>query len=253
MRRVRQFCVSDCGAGKCWRSSAAFHAGGQLSAVTQGSTVAEVQNCWLRKRHARVPFGRQAVTFSSVNYAGNRKRGARMALSLPDVWCDPIANRALNELMHHYTVAQEKSRLVLTKKTGEMKLFLNDLDDLHQWDFMRNQQMVKEIERLRGLLATTNQHRESWKVRALMAEAQLLEATAKTGNKGGGAENVGDVRYASLKRYLAKRFHPDYAPGLGIEKIVRSEIFKEIWNEIDRLDQGVSAARGATARSAAAA
>src|SRR6516225_7177343 len=29
------------------------------------------QNCWLRKRHARVPFGRQAVTFSSVNYAGN--------------------------------------------------------------------------------------------------------------------------------------------------------------------------------------
>ena len=50
-----------------------------------------------------------------------------MALSLRDVRCDPIANRALNELMHHYTVAQEKSRLVLTKKTGDMKLFLNDL------------------------------------------------------------------------------------------------------------------------------
>jgi hypothetical protein len=176
-----------------------------------------------------------------------------MALSLRDVRCDPIANRALNELMHHYTVAQEKSRLVLTKKTGDMKLFLNDLDDLHQWDFMRIQQMVKEIERLRVLLTTTNQQRESWKVRALMAEAQFLEATAKTGNKGGGAENVGDVRYASLKRYLAKRFHPDYAPGQGIEKIVRNEIFKEIWNEIDRLDQGVSATRGATARSTAAA
>src|SRR5262249_35176411 len=24
MRRVRRFCVSDCGAGKCWRSSVAF-------------------------------------------------------------------------------------------------------------------------------------------------------------------------------------------------------------------------------------
>ena len=60
-----------------------------------------------------------------------------------------------------------------------MKLFLNDLDDLHQWDFMRIQQMVKEIERLRVLLTTTNQQRESWKVRALMAEAQFLEATAK--------------------------------------------------------------------------
>jgi hypothetical protein len=35
--------------------------------------------------------------------------------------------------------------VVLTKKTGDMKLFLNDLDDLHQWDFMRNQQMVREV------------------------------------------------------------------------------------------------------------
>src|SRR2546426_6871805 len=194
------------------------------------------------------------IFMSDVNFAGTvLVRGARMALSLRDVRCDPIANRALNELTHHYTVAQEKSRLVLTKKTGDMKLFLNDLDDLHQRDFMRNQQMVKEIERLLVLLTTTNQQRESWKVRALMAEAQLVEATAKTGNKGGGAENVSDVRYASLKRYLAKRFHPDYAPGQGIEKIVRNEIFKEIWNEIDRLDQGVSATCGATARSAAAA
>src|SRR5262250_3142764 len=167
-----------------------------------------------------------------------------MALSLRDVRCDPIANRALNELMHYYTVAQEKSRLVLTKKTGDMKLFLNDLDDLHQWDFVRNQQMVKEIERLGVLLTTTNQQRESWKVRALMAEAQSLEATAKPGNEGGGAENVSDVRYASLKRYLAKRFHPDYAPGQGIEK--------EIWSEINRLDQGISTPRSATGRSSSA-
>jgi hypothetical protein len=167
-----------------------------------------------------------------------RKREARMALSLRDVRCDPIANRALNELMHHYTVAEEKSRLVLTKKAGDMKLFLNDLDDLHQLDFVHNQQMVKEIERLRVLSAMIDQQRESWKVRALMAEAQVLEATAKPSNNGG-CQNVSDVRYASLKRYLAKRFHPDFAPGQGIEKIVRNEIFKEIWNEIERLDQGV--------------
>src|SRR6266566_3287439 len=166
-----------------------------------------------------------------------------MALRLCDVQRDTIANRALNELMHHYTVADEKGSLVLTKKAGDMKLFLHDLDDLHQLDFVHNQQMVKEIERLRVLSTTTEQQRESWKVRALMAEAQLLEATAKTSNNAS-RQNVSDVRYASLKRYLAKRFHPDYAPGQGIEKIVRNEIFKEIWNEIDRLDC-------ATARSAA--
>ena len=175
-----------------------------------------------------------------------------MALRLCDVQSDPIANRALRELMHHYTVAEEKSRLVLTKKAGNMKLFVYDLDDLHQWDFIHNQEMVKEIERLHVQSTTIDQQRKSWKVRALMAEAQLLEATAKPSNNGG-CQNVSDVRYASLKRYLAKRFHPDHAPGQGIEKIVRNEFFKEIWNEIDRLDQGVSAIRFATARSSSAA
>ena len=176
---------------------------------------------------------------SSWNCAG--KRG-RMALSLGDIQRDPIANRALNELMHRYTVAEEKSRLVLTKKAGNMKLFLHDIDDLHQLDFVHNQQMVREIERLRVRSTTIDQQRESWKVRAVMAEAQLLEAIAKPSHNGR-RQNVGDVRYASLKRFLAKQFHPDYAPGQGIEKIVRNEIFKEIWNEIGRLDQGESRPR----------
>jgi hypothetical protein len=175
-----------------------------------------------------------------------------MALRLSDVQRDTIANRALNELMRHYIVTEEKSGLVLNKKVGDMKLFLHDLDDLHQLDFVHNQQMVKEIERLRARSTTIEQQRESWKVRALMVEAQLLEATAKIGNNAD-RQNVSDVRYASLKRYLAKRFHPDYAPGQGIEKIVRNEIFKEIWNEVDRLDQGVLASRSATARSSSAA
>jgi hypothetical protein len=125
-----------------------------------------------------------------------------------------------------------------------MKLFLNDLDDLHQWDFSHHQEIVKENELLR-------QQRESWKVRALMAEAESLEATAKTSNNGG-CQNVSDLRYAALKRYLAKRFHPDYAPGQGIEKTVRGEIFKEIWSEIERLDQGISTPRSATGRSSSA-
>jgi hypothetical protein len=173
-----------------------------------------------------------------------------MALSLRDIQCDPIGNRALKELMQHYTVSEEKSRLVLTKKTGDMKLFLQDLDDLHQWDFINNQEMVKEIEGLRVRSATVEEQREIWKVRALMAEAELLEATAKTSNNGN-CQNVNDLRYASLKRFLAKRFHPDHAPAQGIEKIVRNEIFKEIWNEIDRLDQGGPTVRFAATSTAA--
>jgi hypothetical protein len=34
-----------------------------------------------------------------------------MALSLRDVRRDPVANRGLAELMHHYTVAEEKGPL----------------------------------------------------------------------------------------------------------------------------------------------
>jgi hypothetical protein len=175
-----------------------------------------------------------------------------MTLSLRDVQRDPIANRTLEELMHRYTLAEENSRLVLTAKTGNMKLFLQDLDDLYQLDFVHNQQMVREIERLREHSSTIDQQRESWRVRALMAEGELLEAIAKTSNNSG-SNKVSDLRYASLKRYLAKRFHPDYAPGQGIEKIVRNEIFKEIWNEIERLDQGVSGSCFATTQSPTAA
>jgi hypothetical protein len=175
-----------------------------------------------------------------------------MPLSLHDVRRDPIANRALTELMHDYTVAEEKGSLVLTKKKGNLKLFFDELDDLHQWEFIQNKQLVNQSERLRALLTKIHQQREGWKVRALMAEAQLLEATSRTNNNGSG-QNAGDARYASLKRFLAKQFHPDYAPGQGIEKIVRNEIFKEIWNEIERLDEGASAARFATARASSAA
>src|SRR5262249_33134263 len=53
-----------------------------------------------------------------------RKRRARAALTLRDVRCDPIANRALEALMQDYSVAEDESRLVLTNKTGDMKLFL---------------------------------------------------------------------------------------------------------------------------------
>src|SRR5262249_33849268 len=49
------------------------------------------------------------------------------------------------------------------------------------------------------------------------------------------------------------RHYPDFAPGEGIHKVVRNEIFKQVWNEIDRLDQGVSATSFATTRSSWAA
>src|SRR5262249_32598609 len=115
-----------------------------------------------------------------VNAAGHCARGqeARMALSLRDVRCDPIANRALEELMHDYAVAEEESRLVLTKKTGAIQLFLCDLDDLHQWEFIQNRKMVKELEQLRARSATLQQQRENRKL--LVKELEQLRARSAT-------------------------------------------------------------------------
>ena len=67
-----------------------------------------------------------------------------MALSLRDVRRDPIAERALTGLLHDYAVAEEKSGLVLTRKSGDMKLFFNELDDLHQWEFVQTEEKQNE-------------------------------------------------------------------------------------------------------------
>ncbi len=97
----------------------------------------------------------------------------------------------------------------------------------------RIEELEAQAERLRASGRKIIAQRDEWKGRALSAEAKLTEAAIKGNNEHG---NDGADRYAALKRYLAKQFHPDNAPGPGIEKIVRSEIFKEIWSEIDRLD-----------------
>src|SRR3954451_17988487 len=128
--------------------------------------------------------------------------------------------------MHRYTAAEEQNRLVLTAKEGSMKLFFYKLDDFHQLDFIDNQMMAKENEKVRGFLRTIYQQRESWKHRALASQTRVDAATAKISNSCG---RVRDLRYATLKRYLAKQLPADYAAGQDLEKIVRNEIFKEIW------------------------
>jgi hypothetical protein len=111
-----------------------------------------------------------------------------------------------------------------------------------------NKNVKKENEQLRSLSLRLYQQRRSWKNRALVAEATLLETETSNNDE---RQNVSDLRYSALKRYLAKQFHPDFAPGSGIEKVIRIEIFKEIWSEVERLDrQGLSDPRSPTTRAA---
>jgi hypothetical protein len=152
-----------------------------------------------------------------------------MALTLQDVRRDPVADRALKELMRRYAVAERSSGLVLAAKAGDMKLFFYKVDDLHEWDFVY-------VQKMRASLRETDEERETWKRRALRAEMNLREAAASPRS----GQAVSDLRYATLRRWLAKKLHPDCAPGNGPEKVVRNEIFKEIWSEIERLDRQLS-------------
>ena len=169
-------------------------------------------------------------------------------LNLSDVRRDPIANRALEALVSRYSVAEERDRLVLSHKTAQMKLFLHDLEDLHQWYLLRNDKLEKENERLRAFGRAVIEQRDKWKRLALGAQSRIWE-TARTER----TTVARDTRYVALKRYLARQFHPDHAPGRGIEKAVRGEIFKEIWSEIDRLDQQSARLEDRTRRPAPAA
>jgi hypothetical protein len=65
---------------------------------------------------------RSLPQFVALNYSGIALvKGGCMSFRPCDVQCDPIADRALKELAYRYTVAEEKSGLVLTEKTGNMK------------------------------------------------------------------------------------------------------------------------------------
>ncbi len=183
-------------------------------------------------------------------------------LTLREVGRHPQGATALQELRRTYDVTEEPSGLVFTQKAGDLRLFLYNMDevlaaarrsheargevaphhaderhdapanpDLQQPDVLQlaRQTIVELLDRIAKLQAASKaivEEREHWKYRAAQAEKGLAQPVS----------GAGDKRYDALRRFLAKQFHPDHAPGNGIEKMIRGEMFKEIWAQIDRID-----------------
>ncbi len=92
------------------------------------------------------------------------------------------------------------------------------------------QQLRQEVGRLRDLGKKAVAQRDEWERRGLAAEARAQQlANGLTAAK---AERA-DTKFDQLRRLLAHEFHPDHAPTEGIEKIVRSEIFKGLWPKVE--------------------
>jgi hypothetical protein len=187
-------------------------------------------------------------------------------LTLQDVTNHPEGASALEELGKAYVVSEMAGGLLLAQRDASLRLYLYEVDavlDAARRNAAWNQdqhnaaaqpsprrygpediisgaadltsarraivQLEEQIAQLRTTGKAIGDQREQWKLRALLAGEKLNKLNVTQ-------PDPGDQRYGALRRFLAKRFHPDHAPGTGIEKLIRSEIFKEIWGEVSRIE-----------------
>lgn len=75
-------------------------------------------------------------------------------------------------------------------------------------------------------------------LRKKLAEAErsihrLEQQVSASRDDGGG----NDRKFRELKKRFAKRYHPNSVGSSGIEAVIRNEIFKEFWSEIEQVEQ----------------
>ena len=89
-----------------------------------------------------------------------------------------------------------------------------------------------------------------WQARLRTAEsecarlqAELDSAKAQSEPKGGVAQSGasdGDGKFRAAKRAFARLYHPDNVNTEGFDKVIRVEIFKEYWRELEAIEKGVN-------------
>lgn len=99
----------------------------------------------------------------------------------------------------------------------------------------RNQDEIHELyTHLEAAKAATRRALEEKK----QAESRAADAEAKAR----GAHNPGpagkDEKFSEARRAFARLYHPDNVKGGGLDKIIRAEIFKEYWSELEKIEKG---------------
>lgn len=83
-----------------------------------------------------------------------------------------------------------------------------------------------DIARLKVLCQALTIERDAWKARAQIREGMAVSEPADGGEK-----------YRALKKFIAREFHPDQVRADGIERLVRTEVFKTIWAHIEEIER----------------
>ena len=100
-----------------------------------------------------------------------------------------------------------------------------------------------KAERLERKLESAERDRDLWRYNAQLAEEQLAALLAR-----GSGES--DHRFARAKRAFAQLYHPDLIEAGGLERLVRTEIFKEFWTILEEIDRDEEQASRGSADSA---
>ncbi len=77
--------------------------------------------------------------------------------------------------------------------------------------------------------------RDSWKRKAEDAEKKIVELEKRFSRFENGFTNS-DSKFQKIKNRFAVMYHPDKIIGDKYEKLIKQEIFKEFWEEIEKID-----------------
>ncbi len=176
---------------------------------------------------------------------------------------DVDASAAIREIENPGYTIEIKHDLVLATK-GTIKWYINNRDQLVNWlkakrawsksnnsaesppkhdtDRTRTtpderqspsvQDLESEINRLRERGKLAVKQRDEWERRALAAETRVKELVRSA------PQAEGDLRFKLLRQMIAQEFHPDHAKAEGLEKMVRQEIFKQLWPKVEEITSG---------------
>lgn len=87
---------------------------------------------------------------------------------------------------------------------------------------------LRELNEARNKIAMLQQ-----KVAAAQGTFSSLEQQLASRADGGGD----DRKFRDIKKRFARRYHPNSVNSTGIDKIIRTEIFKEFWAEIEDVEK----------------
>lgn len=143
---------------------------------------------------------------------------------------NPAAREALQRLAAAFRFEEQAGRILLVSRQGSGVRQVETVEELLDAaaQFGAGQAATSWRVRARQIPAARPSDPdllralETWKRRAVVAEAALRDQRAGPGNTG------------AIRRLIARALHPDAAPTSEAERALRTELFQRVWSALER-------------------